>query len=56
MFNKRGTCPRVGIGKAIPVEEQEQYTDIQAFKAFLRSRVYDMPLPERFVNRSELWK
>ena len=56
MFNKRGTCPRVGIGKAIPVEEQEQYTDIQAFKAFLRSTVDDMPLPESFTNRSELWK
>ena len=56
MFNKRGTCPRVGVGAPIPVEEQEQYTDLQAFKAFLRSSVYDMPLPESFINRSELWK
>jgi len=56
LFNKRGTCPRVGIGAPISVEEQEQYTDLQAFKAFLRSRVYDMPLPETFTNRSELWK
>ena len=56
LFNKRGTHPRLGIGKTISVEEQEQYTDLQAFKAFLRSSVHDMPLPEHFVNRSELWK
>ena len=56
MFNKRGTRPRVGIGAPISVQEQEQYPDLQAFKAFLRSSVYDMPLPETFVNRSELWK
>ena len=56
LFNKKGTCPRVGIGAPISVEEQEQYTDLQAFKAFLRSSVYDLPLPESFINRSELWK
>ncbi|MBR5107723.1 MAG: 1-acyl-sn-glycerol-3-phosphate acyltransferase [Bacteroidales bacterium] len=56
MFNKRGSCPRVGIGAPISVEEQEQYPDLQAFKAFLRSSVYDIPLPETFVKRSELWK
>ena len=56
MFNKRGTCPRVGIGVPISVEEQDRYPDLQAFKAFLRSSVYDVPLPETFVNRSELWK
>ena len=55
MFNKRGSRPRMGIGRTISVEEQEQYTDLQAFKAFLRSSVYDMPLPESFVNRSTLW-
>ena len=56
LFNKRGTCPRVGIGAPISVEQQEQYPDLQVFKAFLRSSVYDLPLSERFVNRSELWK
>ena len=54
LFNKEGTCPRVGIGAPISVEEQEQYTDLQAFKSFLRSSVYDMPLPESFINRSRL--
>ena len=56
VFNKRGSHPRMGIGAPISVEQQEQYTDLQAFKAFLRSSVYEMPLPERFVNRSEIWK
>ena len=56
MFNKRGTHPRLGIGETIPVEEQEEYTDLQDFKAFLRSSVYNMPIPESFVNRSSLWK
>ena len=56
LFNKRGTCPRVGIGAPVSVEEQEQYPDLQSFKSFLRSSVYDMPLPETFVKRSELWK
>ena len=56
LFNKPGTCPRMGIGPVISVEEQEKHTDLQEFKAFLRSSVYDMPLPESFTNRSELWK
>ena len=56
LFNKRGTCPRVGIGASVSVEEQGKYPDLQSFKSFLRSSVYDMPLPETFVNRSELWK
>lgn len=54
MFNKHGQKPRMGIGEVISVQEQEKYTDLQAFKAFLRSSVYDMPLPESFVNRSAL--
>ena len=56
MFNKRGSCPRMAVGETISVPELDQYPDLQAFKAFLRSRVYDMPLPETFVNRSQLWK
>lgn len=56
MFNKRGTHPRLGIGEIISVEEQEKHTDLLDFKDYLRHSVYDMPLPESFVNRSELWK
>lgn len=53
--NKRGTNPRLAIGETISVEQQDAVSDAD-FKAFLRSSVYDMPLPEHFVKRSELWK
>lgn len=53
--NKRGTNPRLAIGETISVEQQDAVPDAD-FKAFLRSSVYDMPLPEHFVKRSELWK
>ena len=56
LFNKRGTHPRLGIGETIPVEEQDRYPDLQDYKAFLRRSVYGMPIPDSFVNRSELWK
>ena len=56
LFIKPGTSPRMGIGPVISVEEQAQYTDLQDYKAFLRKSVYDMPLPESYVLRSELWK
>ena len=54
--NKRGTHPRVGIGETITPEEQDRYTDLPSLKAFLRNSVYGMPVPDSFVNRSELWK
>lgn len=53
--NKRGTFPRMGIGPTISVDQQDAVPDAE-FKAFLRSSVYDMPLPERFVKRSELFR
>ena len=54
MFNKRGTHPRLGIGEVISVREQDLHPDPEDLKAFLRSCVYQMPLPENFVNRSEI--
>ena len=51
----KGSVHRMGIGPAISVEEQERFPEEQ-FKDFLRRSVYDMPLPEHFVKRSELWK
>lgn len=53
--NKKGSFPRLGIGKTISVEQQDAVSDA-GFKAFLRSSVYEMPLPQEFVKRSELWK
>jgi putative hemolysin len=54
VFNKRGTHPRVGIGEVISVEEQDAVPEAD-FKAFLRRSVYEMPLPDHFTLRSELW-
>ena len=56
MYNKRGTHPRVGIGEMISVEEQNRYENIEDYKRFLRQKVDGMPVPQTFVNRSELWK
>ena len=53
--NKQGTHPRLGIGETITVEQLETVPD-EDLKAFLRSSIYDMPLPDHFIKRSELWK
>lgn len=53
--NKKGQTHRMGIGEIITPEQQAAVSEAE-FKAFLRSSVYDMPLPETFVKRSDLWK
>jgi len=53
--NKAGQQHRIVIGETISVEQQNAVPD-DDFKAFLRSSVYDMPVPEHFIKRSELWK
>ena len=55
LANKKGQQPRIGIGETISVEQQDAIPE-EDFKAFLRSSVDDMPLPEHFIKRSELWK
>ena len=55
LFNKKGTQPRVVIGETISVQQQDAVSH-DRFKEFLRSSVYDMPLPESFTLRSQLWK
>ncbi|MBR1570522.1 MAG: 1-acyl-sn-glycerol-3-phosphate acyltransferase [Bacteroidales bacterium] len=55
MYNKRGTHPRLGVGEIITVGQQDAVPEDE-FKAFLRKSVYDMPLPDHFIKRSELWK
>jgi putative hemolysin len=49
VFNKQGEQPRIGIGKLISVEEQQQFTDNVSFGSFLREKVYEMPLPASFI-------
>ena len=55
LFNKKGSRPRLGIGQTITVAQQDAVPEAE-FKAFLRSSVYDMPLPQDFTLRSALWK
>lgn len=50
-FNKKGQEPRIGIGKIITVEEQQQFADAESLGSFLRKMVYEMPLPENFIPR-----
>lgn len=54
LFNKRKEKIRIGIGKIISVEEQEQFPDAAALGDFLRKSVYEMPLPDSFISRSSL--
>lgn len=55
VYNKKGQYPRMGIGETIPAEKMEGLSEDE-LKAFLRKSVYDMPMPETFTLRSELWK
>ena len=43
------------IGETISVEEQNAISD-EEFGNFLRKSVYQIPLPDSFTLRSELWK
>ncbi len=45
----------MGIGETLTVEQLEAVSDAD-FTDFLRRSVYEMPLPESFTLRSELWK
>jgi putative hemolysin len=49
VFNKKDQEPRIGIGNIITVEEQQQFADADALGAYLREKVYEMPVPESFV-------
>ncbi len=50
LVNKRHRRIRVGIGEILTVEEQAEHSDIKDFGAFLRSKVYDMPMPDDFIR------
>ena len=54
VFNKRGKDVRIGIGAPISVEEQEKYSDIGEYRAFLRDKVYNMELPGDFEFISKI--
>lgn len=54
VFNKRGKTVRLGIGETVTPEMQAACGSLEELGAMLRRSVYDMPLPESFVKRSEL--
>ena len=54
VFNKRKQELRIGIGKIIPAEERNRFTDGEAFGAYLRECVYEMPVPTSFIPRKML--
>lgn len=51
IFNKRGKCPRIGIGEIISLEQQKECSDPVKFGNLLRKALYEMPLPKSFVKR-----
>ena len=56
VFNKANKNVRLGLGKLISVEEQNRITDMTQFKQYLRSSVYDMAMPDKFIHQSEYFK
>ena len=54
-FNKHKGSHRVIVGEPVSVEEQSEYKDLKAYGKMLRSKVYDMPLPEEYVSRDVLF-
>ena len=55
-FNKNRGVHKVIVGEPISVEEQLQYKDLKEYGQMLRSRVYDMPVPDNCIPRSELFR
>lgn len=54
IFNKNGKRMRIGIGPVITPDKLKEFDSIEDLTGFLRSSVYDMPMPDKFVRRSEL--
>jgi putative hemolysin/putative flippase GtrA len=48
---QKGRMQRVGIGETISVEEINRFDTVEGLRDFLRSSVYDMPLPDHFSPR-----
>ena len=54
VFNKKGKEIRLGIGETISPEEQAACRSVEELGSLLRRRVYEMPLPDSFILRSEI--
>ena len=54
LFNKSKGVHRVVIGETITLDEQSRYVRPAEFHDHLWSAIYDMPLPDTFVQRSSI--
>lgn len=54
VFNKKGQRPRIGIGELISVDEIKQFENAKELGIFLKGKIYDMPIPEKFVSKDNL--
>ena len=54
VFNKRDKTVRLGIGEFISPEAQAACGSAEELGDLLRRSVYEMPLPETFIQRSQL--
>lgn len=54
IFNKNGKRMRIGIGPVTMPDKLKEFDNVGDLTGFLRSLVYDMPMPDKFVRRSEL--
>lgn len=51
---QRGRRQRIGIGEIISVEEIKSFSSIDQLRDFLRSSVYDLPMPEQFTSIADV--
>lgn len=54
VVNKDGKRVRVAIGEVITPEKIKSFGSVPELSDFLRSQVYDMPVPGEFIRRSSL--
>lgn len=54
LFNKSKGTHRVVIGETITPDEQRRYVRPAEFHDYIWSAIYDMPMPDTFVQRSSL--
>ncbi|MDD2594978.1 MAG: 1-acyl-sn-glycerol-3-phosphate acyltransferase [Bacteroidales bacterium] len=54
VFNKAGKNVRIGVGKLISPDDINMSKGIESVTEFLRNSVYNMPIPEKFLLRSDL--
>lgn len=54
ILNKGGKRFRIGLGDIITTETQDRFENPDDLRDFLRSRIYGMPLPDRFIRHSEM--